>query len=73
MVGGCLVVHLRTPWVERTDGEEADKLLRREGLVLVKVMLCKEGRQEIKASLNTTNLGSSRVDTLKHEPAKTQQ
>ena len=42
VVGGCLVVHLGTPWVERADGEQADKLLGREGLVLVKVMLCKE-------------------------------
>ena len=73
MVGGCLVVHLGTPGVEWAYGKQADKLLGREGLVLVEVMLCKEGRQEIKASLNTTNLGSSRVDTLKHEPAKTQQ
>ena len=73
MVGGCLVVHLGTPRVEWAYGKQADKLLGREGLVLVEVMLCKEGRQEIKASLNTTNLGSSRVDTLKYEPAKTQQ
>ena len=73
MVGGCLVVHLGTPGVEWADGEQADKLLGREGLVLVKVMLCEEGRQEIKTSLNTTKLGSSRIDAQKHEPAKTQQ
>ena len=73
MVGGCLVVNLGTPWVEWTDGEEADQLLGREGLVLVKVMLCEEGRQEIKTSLNTTKLGSTRIDAQKHEPAKTQQ
>ena len=54
VVGGCLVVHLRTPWVEWADGEQADKLLGRESLVLVKVMLCKESRQEIETSLNTT-------------------
>ena len=56
VVGGCLVVNLGTPWVEWTDGEEADQLLGREGLVLVKVMLSKESCQEVKASLNTTKL-----------------
>lgn len=64
MVGRCLVVDLRTPWIEWTDGEEADKLLGREGLVLVKIVLCKEGSQEIKASLKKTKLGSSRFDLL---------
>ena len=62
VVGGRLVVHLGPPWVEWTDGEEADKLLGREGLVLVKVVLRKEGRQEVKTSLNTAKVeGSSRI------------
>ena len=62
VVGGCLVVNLGTPWVEWTDGEEADQFLGRESLVLVKVMLSKEGCQEVKASLNTKKVRIDLID-----------